>query len=299
MANDRPHAIAPNNRISASNSAPAAAGGGAGDGAQMSPSSEAVMVSVSAVRSTPSNDLAEQLAALRAEVADLRRAQQDKPAPPRSEALERQNTTTNGTNQGDPMPADVDVDSSDLGNLYSYCVHSVLETGTTIGEKTRALALIYASQGVQLLLAFGAFDTGLLLGVLNSFPAFSPPISFSLLYSRHIFCREDDGEMDCMPRINIVCAMVAIILVATWMKDHAEGTVLTLSPFQDFFDEMVAVSYEVAGRSLQLAEGVPVSRIKVTRFRSLFNSLAAFGLLQVESAAPPKRALLAGPRANR
>ena len=258
--------------------------------------SNAVIVSVAAVRSTPSNDLVEQLAALRAEVADLRRAQQDKPEPPRPAALGRRYSTTNSLNHGDRMSqADVDVDSSDLGNLYSYCVHSVLETGTTIGEKTRALVLIYASQGVQLLLAFGAFDTGLVLGVLDSFPAFSPPIAVSLFYSSHIFCREDDGEMDCVPRINIVCAMVAIFLVATWMKDHAEGTMLTLSPFQHFFDEMVAVSHEVAGRSLQLAEGVPVSEIKVARFRisvnslvGLVNSLAAFGLLQVESVGPPK-----------
>lgn len=147
-----------------------------------------------------------QLASLKQELEQLREAAQMGIRPPEA---------------GFPLPNrddDVSADFSDLMNMYTYCVHLTLRARAHPQRALAAILCLYFIQGIQLLLSFGAYDTGIGLGILDSQPAFAVPVPITPFYANHVFCVNDDGTTTCWPRINFVCSLVGIVMVATWLK---------------------------------------------------------------------------------
>ena len=94
------------------------------------------------------------------------------------------------------------------------------------GERHALEALLQLASltAIQLLFAFGIYDVAAGFIIRDKNLAYMPPLDQSIFYP--------DNQVSGVPTINLLMSLIALVLVAVYMKEDAEATLATAMPLE-------------------------------------------------------------------
>lgn len=120
-------------------------------------------------------------------------------------------------------------------NIYSYSMREVMEPETR-WTALRASAFLLLLTVCQLFLAFGFFNSCALLLELQATPGYQAgPADNSLFYASTLSARLQNGYITGgQPYIHMICSVVSALVLALYLKQDTEGTLLSIHPIEIF-----------------------------------------------------------------
>jgi hypothetical protein len=129
-------------------------------------------------------------------------------------------------------------------NIYSYSMRELIEPESRTAA-ARAVSYLLLLTGFQLFLAYGFFDSCVLLLERLYTPGYRPgPQDNSIFYASSMLVDRDAGYdengwiLGGQPRIHLMCSIVSAFILGIYLKQDTMGTLLSIHPIEVLLHEI-------------------------------------------------------------